>query len=288
MDNLRWELKQLSRSVREGSYATQAARAAALDQIARQLRENGFMHMRVTSLKPKHVEFLVHHWQTNGVTVGTIKNRLAHVRWWADKIGNPALVPKSNEKLGIESRSYVSEGGKQLVLDHSKLEDVQDDRVRLSLELQAAFGLRREESIKFQPSYAIRDGELHLKKSWTKGGRPRTVPIRTDIQRELLARVSKIAGNGSLIPPEKSYVQHLRVYERELRDVGISRAHGLRHAYAQVRYFELTGWRAPHAGGPQSADLTAEQKVADLAARLTISDELGHGREEITAVYLGR
>jgi hypothetical protein len=103
-----------------------------------------------------------------------------------------------------------------------------------------------------------------------------------------LALARKVAGNGSLIPPEKSYVEHLRVYERAVKGAGITKPHGLRHAYAQRRYLELTGWPAPHAGGPRSKDLTPEQKAQDEAARLTISAELGHGREEVSAVYLGR
>jgi len=64
--------------------------------------------------------------------------------------------------------------------------------------------------------------------------------------------------------------------------------HGLRHAYAQQRYRELTGWLAPAAGGPTVNALTPEQKAIDRQARLTISRELGHEREQITSVYLGR
>ena len=63
--------------------------------------------------------------------------------------------------------------------------------------------------------------------------------------------------------------------------------HGLRHAYAQRRYLEITGWHSPHAGGPSKAQLTGDQCAVDLNARLAISAELGHEREQITAVYLG-
>ena len=63
--------------------------------------------------------------------------------------------------------------------------------------------------------------------------------------------------------------------------------HGLRHHYAQARYAELTGWKAPAAGGPTSTQLSPEDKRIDREARLTISRELGHEREQITAVYLG-
>jgi hypothetical protein len=64
--------------------------------------------------------------------------------------------------------------------------------------------------------------------------------------------------------------------------------HGHRHQYAQDRYHELTGWLSPAAGGPRSRELTAEQKAVDREARLTISCELGHEREQVTAVYCGR
>ena len=64
--------------------------------------------------------------------------------------------------------------------------------------------------------------------------------------------------------------------------------HGLRHAYAQRRYEELTGWKAPAAGGPAAKSLTTDQRALDLKARVTISQELGHNREAISAVYLGR
>ncbi len=64
--------------------------------------------------------------------------------------------------------------------------------------------------------------------------------------------------------------------------------HGLRHAYAQQRYEELTGWKSPAVGGPTFKSLTSEQRKLDLEVRLVISRELGHEREQVTAVYLGR
>jgi hypothetical protein len=68
----------------------------------------------------------------------------------------------------------------------------------------------------------------------------------------------------------------------------MTKLHGLRHAYAQRRYEELTGWKAPVAGGPAAKSLNEEQRALDRGARETISRELGHDREQITAVYLGR
>lgn len=130
--------------------------------------------------------------------------------------------------------------------------------------------------------------ELRLSASWCKGGKARTVPIRTDAQRLALAYAAQVAGDGSLIPSDKSYIQHRNLWDRQLREVGLHRTHGLRHAYAQARYQELTGWPAPVCGGPTSRDLTPAEKDQDRLARLLISRELGHEREAITAQYLGR
>lgn len=91
-----------------------------------------------------------------------------------------------------------------------------------------------------------------------------------------------------MIPPHRSYVQQLRRYEHQTAAAGLAKMHGLRHAYAQERYQELTGWAAPAVGGPTSAQLTPAQRARDQEARLVISAELGHGRERITTAYLGR
>jgi len=158
----------------------------------------------------------------------------------------------------------------------------------VSLRLQEAFGLRRGEALKFNPSYADRGDHLALKPSWCKGGRGREVPIRTQAQRELLNEARALAGGGPLIPSERRYVDQRRRYERECVRAGLDRMHGLRHAYAQQRYRELCGWPPPAAGGSSSKELDGDRRQLDRDARLRISQELGHEREQITSVYLGR
>jgi len=288
MKNLNFQLRKLCRENRDGSYSTQANRARLLELIANQLHKLGYKDMRANSLRPKHVEALVKHWFKNGVTKGTIKNRMTSLRWWARKVGRRSVIANANSFYGIGSRTYVAKVSKAQALTEIQIYRIRDGYVRLSVRLQAAFGLRREESIKFSPSYAIQDDHIRLKPSWTKGGRERTVPITNNEQRRLLQQVKEYADGGALISPALDYVQQLHRYERQLRTAGLSKLHGLRHAYAQRRYEELTGWRAPVAGGPATKSLTTDQRALDLKARAVISQELGHSREAITAVYLGR
>jgi integrase len=285
---LNYQLKQLCHRNRDGSYATQAKRMHHLMLIANQLDALGFRGMNARSLKPKHVEALVQDWLAQELSVGTIKNRMAVLRWWAQKVDKQNVVARSNDHYGIPDRQFVSNGAKAKSLGALDLEKIRDPYVQMSLELQQAFGLRREEAIKFNPGYADRGDRIHLKSSWTKGGKARDVPVRNDAQRHVLDRARRLAAGGSLIPTDRNYVQQLRAYERHTANAGLSKMHGLRHAYAQQRYEELTGWKAPAAGGPVTRTLSPGQKVMDRYARQTISRELGHEREQITSVYLGR
>lgn len=288
MKDLNYQLMKLCRGNRDGSFSTQATRRKILDLIANQLHELGYRRMQAKSLKPKHIDALVSLWKDRQLSIGTFKNRLSALRWWANKVGKADIMPKNNSAFDIGNRSYVGKESKAQDLDEKKLEKISDPYVRLSLRLQAEFGLRREEAIKFSPNYAIKDDHIKLKDSWTKGGRTRTVPIRTDEQRRRLEEVRKLAKGGALIPPNKNYEKQLHRYERQVRDAGIKNPHGLRHAYAQRRYEELTGWKAPLAGGPGRSALSADERTLDRQARAVISRELGHDRTSITRTYLGR
>ena len=288
MKDLNFTLKQLCKQCREGSYATQRNRERILTLAANELHQMGYRRMQARSLKPKHIEALVKHWQEKNLSIGTIKNRMAALRWWATKVNKLNVIARSNEHYGIPDRRFVTNESKAKELTENQLNKVKDIHVRMSLELQRAFGLRREEAMKFQPSYADQKDHVRLKASWTKGGKPRSIPVRTDAQREVLDRARSLAGFGSLIPPHRSYVQQLRVYEGNTTRAGLSSMHGLRHAYAQERYEELTGWHCPAQGGPNHTTLSPEQRELDQEARMTISLELGHEREQITAAYLGR
>ena len=288
MRRLNFELKQLCRHNRDGSFATRDFRERTLTLAANELHDMGFHHMSARSLRPKHITALVQAWQERLLALNTIKARMSVLRWWAEKVNRASVVARSNEFYGIGRRTHVSNESKACNFSDTQLAAINDTHVRMSLELQRAFGLRREESLKFQPAYADRGDHLLLKGSWTKGGKPRVIPIRNEEQRELLERARRLAGHGSMIPPARSYDEQYRRYGWQTTYAGLSRMHGLRHRYAQLRYEELTGWPCPATGGPLSKTLSREQKALDRRARLIISRELGHERERITAVYCGR
>ena len=288
MRELNYELKQLCLRNRDGGFATQYARERILTMVANQLHEMGFKDMRATSLKPKHVQALVERWKAEGLSAGTLKNRMTELRWWAEKIAKQNVIFKDNDQYGIARRRYVTNVSKSRELTDGDLAKITDPNTSLALRLQAGFGLRREESIKMRPALADKGNVLALKASWTKGGRAREIPIRNAEQRQLLDEAKQFAKRGSLIPKTMTYKQQLNRFKAQCMAAGIQHVHGHRHHYAQQRYQELTGWACPAQGGPTWKQLSREQKEIDREARLTISAELGHSRIEIVAVYCGR
>lgn len=291
MDKLEYGFNHILGRNRDGSHATQSNRKRMLMMFAEQLKDAGYKtkDMRPSDLKGRHVNALLRQWQNDKVSTGTIKNRMSNLRWLADKIGKADMI-KDNATYGIEDRKYITNVDKSVTLENLNLDSL-SPHIRQSVELQNAFGLRREESMKLTPSYALGGYDpysapvLRIKPSWSKGGRYREIPITTDAQRDALMAALTLAGDGSLIPADRSYKEHLGRFERETKAIGLGQTHGLRHLYAQDRYRELTGFDCPARGG--IFDLTDQQKALDLTARQTISNELGHNRLSVTGIYLG-
>ena len=142
MKDLNYQLMELCRDNRDGGFSTQATRSRILDLAANQLHALGYRHMRTTSLKPKHVDALIVHWREQGIGTGTLKNRLSALRWWARKVNRQSIMARANTAYGIGSRTYVAKHSKAQAMDESKLKQIKDAHVRMSVQLQAAFGLQ--------------------------------------------------------------------------------------------------------------------------------------------------
>lgn len=262
-------------------------------KMVRELHAAGYQLSNIKHLKAKHVDFLITQWKENGISNAAIKNRLSQVRYLSQMIDKPDLLPKSNDALNIGKRSYIPTESKAIhEIDVNKFEN---PLIRYSVQLQQQFGLRRQEAIKFVVSYADLGDRIRLKPSWTKGGVGRDVPITTLEQRALLDELKANFGAGkALIPDGHDYAYQKRVYDEAVIKAGYSNLHGLRHGYAQRRYFEITnqhsdgkGWHAPFNSGQHRKDLPADRREVDDEARRIISRELGHARAQISATYLG-
>ena len=69
------------------------ARRYVLAQAAETLHGLG---LRAKGLKGRHIDALSAEWRRQGLSDGTVRHRMAHLRWLARKIGKPGIVRKDN------------------------------------------------------------------------------------------------------------------------------------------------------------------------------------------------
>ncbi len=107
MRELHFDLLRLLDDDRRGSHASRRARRHVLAQAAETLHRLGYRGLRARGFKGRHVDALVAEWRRQGLSDGTVRNRLAHVRWLARKIGKPGIVRRDNASYGIGRRCAI-------------------------------------------------------------------------------------------------------------------------------------------------------------------------------------
>ena len=285
------------------SEKTLANRRQEVKQIGAQLWAGGYPLTELRQLKGRSIDFLLDVWQgkradsctgrVRALAPATLENKISTLRRICEWAGKPGLVPKTSRKLRLVPRERYERSNVawSLKTEGKNVERIPADlpHIRYAVRLQEAFGLRKKEALRLNVADADKGGRLYVV-AGTKGGRPRWVPIRTPEQRQLLNEVKefqKRTPRGTLITgaDQKGAFDH---YKRGMGAAGFTKGHGLRHQYAQSRYRDLTGRPCEKAGGLPSFRLSVADKVEDERARELLARELGHGRIEVVAQYIGR
>ena len=268
------------------------AQAIARDLISIGYNRNG----TAKNLTEQDIRSLVHAYQDKGLSVGTIQNKMTTVRHILDSADNKISI--SNVQLGIsEGRDVLNTANinKACPLpDPEKLSAIKDKTLSAAILLAGAYGLRRDEALYIVHSLTLKhsvseNNKLIIPRGKGKGTVARSFEMR-DGGNVLKTVAQAVSGLKTYNKIEKSRIEHFRNrLENEVRKVDNLNMHGLRHAYAQERYFSLTGGLlAPTAGGLQYSAMSDVQKESYHAACQVISLELGHTRETISRTYLGK
>ncbi|WP_372028887.1 integrase domain-containing protein [Pseudomonas kurunegalensis] len=237
------------------------------------------------------------------LAVSTAQNRLSSVnRTMAALRGDQCVKLSSPSKaLGMQRtgvRQSVPQGQnreqvKEIVDALSSRHQLRAAAIVL---LARATGMRLRETILADLPRLSREannlGRINIQDG-TKGGRagasaPRWIKVDDHI-RDALARAEQAspAGSRNLIAPNESYLNVLQEVVRPARDIlhrhNLKGFHELRAAFACERYERITQHRAPINGG-KCCQLN---RRLDQEARRQISYELGHGRIDVVAAYIG-
>ncbi|NQD56321.1 integrase, partial [Pseudomonas sp. CM25] len=237
------------------------------------------------------------------LAVSTAQNRLSSVnRTMTALRGDPCVkLPSPSKALGMQRtgvRHSVPQGQdrelvKQIV---DALCNQHQLRAAAIVLLARATGMRLREAILADLPRLRREaynlGRINIQDG-TKGGRagasaPRWITVDDHVRGALeFARQVSPAGSRNLIAPYESYVNFLQESIHPARDIlhahNLKGFHELRAAYACERYEQITQYRAPINGG----QCYLVDRRLDREARRQISYELGHGRIDVVAAYIG-
>jgi integrase len=237
------------------------------------------------------------------LAVSTAQNRLSSVnRTMAALRGDQHVkLPSPSKALGKQRtgvRQSVPQGQdrEQVKLIVDALYSQNLLRAAAIVLLARATGMRLREAILADLPRLSREAEAFDKiniQDGTKGGRagasaPRWIAVSDSVRGALeFARQVSPVGSRNLIAPHESYLSLLQKIIRPARDIlhshNLKGFHELRAAYACERYEQITQHRAPIKGG-QCYGL---DQHLDREARSQISYELGHGRIDVVAAYIG-
>ena len=288
------------------SYPTQRARSDIIKQGVNYVFDEGYKLTDVKGFKRKHMKVMVQGWIKNDLAAKTIKNRLSVFKTfmgWINKhnvveelkdyTDDPALLSVST--VSKEDKSWTSHG----VDPREKIDEIWliQPLVAYQLELMWAFGLRPKEAFLLKAVTTSFGASLSINFG-AKGGRDRTIPIRTKDQMLLLNLHFMFANKttGSLVPSGMSLKQWSDKFYNTIRKFGICKntdsgegitAYGLRHEYANYLFQLISGSESVLRAEARGHQIDVIKKDLEDLACHTVATELGHGRTQITGAYIG-
>jgi len=229
---------------------------------------------KIENLKTNHLKTVFKDLQNQGLSNSTLAGYATAARMIASQIHKENIMPRMNKELNI---SRAGERLQPLTCNTAKQAEItqalynKSEYLGLAADMRQEFGLRAKESLLSNKIVLDAQGKIFLQVEGSKGGRARTVEIKTQEQRAIINKVqAHIRANeqNSIIPRDQTLKQAITQQRNALSAAGATRAdgsnaHAHRHAYAQNR-------------------------AAEGATRGQIAEELGHGREEIVSHYVPR
>ncbi|KAF1077349.1 phage integrase N-terminal domain-containing protein [Halodesulfovibrio sp. MK-HDV] len=276
-------------------------------RFSKRLHQLGYRVQHWKNISNRHVAVVVEDWQQQGLAVSTIKSYLSSVRQVCRVYGNDR-IHKKNSEFGVGNRNYIPQQTKAVpevvcraVADQLLSGAEKFQRIGHQINVMRALGLRPEEARKINPRTALLpDGRIYIS-AGTKGGRDRILHEPSKEQIGAVKALTPFIGkNGNSWPDSISEASWEKYVYKVISRMGLclkvcgASLHGLRHAYAQSRYKELTKLAAPCLY-PSPADYRQAAYQAhgedwrtthDQAINI-LAHELGHNRGEVTATYLG-
>lgn len=281
--NLLTQLDKLHRHNRQGSFRTKQRYYEAMQRFCRFLAERYHLE-RLANIAPKHICAYVSYLQEQEKSASTIKTDLSAIRFFHDLIQQPRYELPSNADLLLQRRTFGevdrtwSDSEFNRMLDFA-LESNREDYISI-LYLGRYAALRIHECFRIDTATAtkaIKENVLTIK---GKGGLVRAVPLTPLLVQRLQRHLRQTPRGHKLFVPDdqqtheaiKALQAFIYLYRPYAQDKGSDRPmtfHGLRHICAAEWYKGFI-----------------QRGSNPYQARKSVSKLLGHGRDDVTRIYL--
>lgn len=281
--NLLVQFDKIFKHNRQGSFKTKERYGDAFKRFLRFLADE-YRLVKLANISAKHIYAYTEYMTLKGSSIATMKTELSAIRFFYDQIPNAKNQLPGNDKLelGRRQRGGIDRtwSGAELERFVGKAEELGRKDYAIIFFLGRYMGLRIHECFRIDTAIAaaaITDGSITIK---GKGGLIRCVPLPSFL-RVALGKLLAVTPRGQKLfvsPADKTHLAIHRLenfiayYRSTLRDEGSCRPmtfHGLRHAYAAEQYKKLI-----------------ENGATELEARRQVAHLLGHGRDEVTRIYI--
>lgn len=282
-----------------GHHGTVAAHSQRWGQFASWAKENGVKDSREIdqALVEKYATELSEKVSSGEIKVAYAQNLLSSVNTTLAALREDSTIAVRPSVVGARSTVRADAPGG---IDRAAVGRAADalraaghERAAAIVELSRDLGLRQKEAALMDAHGALEQarstGKVNVTEG-TKGGRGHEIDRLVPVSKQAIATLERAAaaqGYGrNLIPENSSWVQFSNQVKAvalpALRNEGLGTIHDLRAAFACARYKEITGRDAPVVVGRRLAD-----RKSDEDAREIITQELGHGRIDVVAEYVG-
>lgn len=282
-ENLIAQLNRLHRHNRQGSYRTRARYYEAMQRFCRFLA-NRYGLERLANIAPKHLIAYILYLQESGKAPSTIKTDLAAIRFYHDIMSAPRYTLPDNGELCLQQRTILGVDRTWSVQEFEAMlrlasELGREDYVTIFM-LGWYEGLRIHECFRIDTStaaQALREQTITIK---GKGGLVRTLPLNPILKPRFRYHLEQTPRGGKLFVPDgvpthqaikalQAFIYVHRPYAQDPDSTRPMTFHGLRHTCA-------ARWYDAHI---QAGD-------SPYAARKAVAELLGHGRDDVTKIYL--
>jgi integrase len=281
--NLLAQFEKVFKHNRQGSYKTKQRYAEAFKRFLVFLAEH-YRLERIANIAPKHVAAYVANLEERWRSPAYIKTELSAIRFFHDQIPNVKHELPDNAALNLQKRKY---GQKDRTWSQREFNLFVAKAMELGREDYAAiFCLARYAALRLHECFRI-DTQIAAKAVKTgiitikgKGGLIRDVPINLSIEIELKKMLVVTPRGHKLFvePDDKTHLamqrfeEFIRRHKADIQDKDSKRPmtfHGLRHTCAAEWYQQYI----------ESGD-------SEFQARKNVAHLLGHGRDDVTKIYL--